>query len=67
MKVEILSEKCPAQMDICKPIRLCPNGAIIYKADIGAPLGGTISIDDSKCDSCGICIDLCCGQALVLN
>jgi Pyruvate/2-oxoacid:ferredoxin oxidoreductase delta subunit len=65
MRVKIIDERCPAQTDICQPIKQCPAKAITYKADLEAPLGGRMSIDQDKCDGCGICIDLCCGQAII--
>jgi ferredoxin len=65
MKILILEEKCPAQKDICQPLVQCPSQAIIYKEDIEALFGGRIFIDEDKCDDCKICIDLCCGNAII--
>ncbi len=67
MKVEIITEKCPAQYNICQPLMQCSLQAIIYVEDMNEPLGGRILIDYHKCDGCGICVDLCCGQAIIIR
>jgi Pyruvate/2-oxoacid:ferredoxin oxidoreductase delta subunit len=67
MKAEIIGEKCPAQYNLCQPLKQCPLKAIIYEEDINEPLGARIVIDDKVCNGCGICVDLCCGQAIIIR
>lgn len=67
MKAKLLTERCPAQSDMCKPIAECPKKAIVYTKDESAPLGGRIDIDTGTCDGCGICVPLCCGNALIME
>ena len=67
MKAELITEKCPAQYDLCQPLKQCPLQAISYEEDINQPLGGRIFIDDKICNGCGICVDLCCGQAISIQ
>ncbi len=67
MTAVLNKRKCPAQNFMCKPITICPNGAISYQADENEPLGGRILINSELCDDCGLCIDACCGQAIELR
>lgn len=64
MKVQIDLNKCTVQPEICKPLIVCPNKAIIYLKDDNAILGSKLEIDETKCDGCGICIPICCGDAI---
>jgi len=64
MKVQIDLNKCSVQLEICKPLIDCPNTAIIYTKDDNAILGAKLEIDETKCDGCGICIPICCGDAI---
>lgn len=64
MKVQIDLNKCSAQLEICKPLIDCPNKAFIYFKDENAVLGAQMEIDEAKCDGCGICIPICCGDAI---
>ena len=63
----INKRKCPAQSAICRPIQVCPTGAITYIEDENEPLGGKISIDAALCDGCGQCVAECCGDAIDLK
>lgn len=64
MKVQIDLNKCSVQLEICKPLIDCPNKAILYLKDENAILGAKLEIDEAKCDGCGICIPICCGDAI---
>jgi len=64
MKVQIDLNKCSVQLEICKPLIDCPKKAIIYLKDDNAILGAKLEIDEAKCDGCGICIPICCGDAI---
>jgi ferredoxin len=67
MSAVINKRKCPAQSTMCRPIQVCPTGAITYIEDANEPLGGKISIDTALCDDCGQCVVECCGDAITLN
>ncbi|MEK6794282.1 MAG: hypothetical protein AABZ39_05875 [Spirochaetota bacterium] len=67
MKAKLLAERCPAQSDMRRPIAACPKGAVVHSKDESAPLGGRIDIDDALCDGCGICVPLCCGNAIAVE
>jgi NAD-dependent dihydropyrimidine dehydrogenase PreA subunit len=67
MKIKLIEEKCPAQVDFCQPIMQCPIHAISFHKDENALFGGKIIIDQTQCNQCKICIDLCCGQALICD
>lgn len=67
MKPVLDERKCPMQGQICEAIPACPEGAILYIADIAAPLGGRIVFDYEKCNECGTCITECCGDAIELK
>jgi NAD-dependent dihydropyrimidine dehydrogenase PreA subunit len=67
MKIRLIEEKCPAQVEFCQPIMRCPTHAISFIKDDDALLGGRIIIDQAQCNECKICIALCCGQALESN
>ena len=67
MKPFIDKRKCPAQANICKPIQICPDGAIRYVADDDEPLGGRIEFDHDKCQECGQCVTTCCGHAIEMR
>ena len=38
----------------CPATRVCPTGAMVYDASVGAP---TLSID--RCIGCGVCAEVC--------
>ncbi len=67
MKPSIDARKCPAQEKVCTVIPACPTGAVRYVADSKAPLGGRIVIVDALCNECGLCVSVCCGQAIILG
>ncbi len=67
MKAYLDERKCAAQPEICRPIEVCPQSALVYVQDEEAPLGGRIILDNDKCDGCGLCIAECCGTALELQ
>ncbi len=64
--IEIIKEKCPAQKDICQPLIQCPLQAISFVEDMNEMMGGRIMVDNTKCDGCALCVDLCCGQAITI-
>ena len=59
--------KCAAQPDICPPIKECPNQAVSYVVDKSERIGGRIVIDLEKCEGCGKCVEICCGQCIALR
>jgi Pyruvate/2-oxoacid:ferredoxin oxidoreductase delta subunit len=63
----IIKERCAAQPEICPPIKVCPVQAVSYKEDEDEPIGGLIIIDLEKCNGCGICVNECCGQCIVMS
>jgi Pyruvate/2-oxoacid:ferredoxin oxidoreductase delta subunit len=67
MKPVLNERKCPVQAQICKAIPACPEEAINYVIDNGAPLGGRIVFNYDKCNECGICVTECCGSAIELK
>ncbi|MBI4978431.1 MAG: hypothetical protein HZC28_13205 [Spirochaetes bacterium] len=67
MKATLLAERCPAQNVMCKPAVECPAKAIVYHKDESLPLGGKITINSEQCNGCGICVTLCCGNAIALE
>ena len=64
MKAQIDLNQCSVQLSICKPIKECPGKAILYFEDENAILGAKMEVDEAKCDGCGICIPICCGNAI---
>ena len=67
MKACIDKRKCPADNRFCKPVVECPEKAILWIEDEDEPFGGRMEIDEEKCSGCGICIPLCCGDAIELR
>ena len=67
MKAVIDKKKCASDNRICKPIRECPTGAISWTEDEDEPIGSRMEIDPEKCDGCGICVPLCCGNCIELR
>ena len=65
MTPTIDKRKCPAQGTICTVIPACPTGAVQYEVDPQERLGGRIVIVDELCTECGLCVSVCCGQAIV--
>jgi NAD-dependent dihydropyrimidine dehydrogenase PreA subunit len=66
MKAIIDLNRCAVQLEICKPIKECPNKAILYSEDENAMLGAKMEIDADLCVGCGNCILVCCGNAISL-
>jgi ferredoxin len=67
MKPSVNTKKCPAQEKVCTVIPACPTGAVRYEPDAKAPLGGRIVIENALCNECGLCVSVCCGQAVVVD
>ena len=67
MKAFIDLNRCAVQMEICRPIKECPNQAIIYTEDESALLGAKMEVITAQCEGCGTCIDVCCGDAISLR
>lgn len=64
MKAYIDKKKCASDNRICKPLKDCPKNAISWVQDNDEPIGSRMEVDHGKCDGCGICITLCCGQCI---
>ena len=67
MKPYLIKRRCPAQATMCRPLQVCPSGAIQYVADEEEPLGGRIEFDHDRCEECGKCVDECCGKAIEMR
>ncbi len=67
MTPAIDARKCRAQANICTVIPTCPTGAVRYEPDATARLGGKIIIEGKLSDECGLCVSVCCGQAVVMG
>ncbi len=59
--------KCASDQRICKSLRECPTSAIFWVEDEDEPLGSRMEIDPEKCDGCGICVPLCCGNCIEMR
>lgn len=66
MKASIDLNRCSVQLSMCKPIKECPNKAILYSEDENAILGAKMEVDMERCEGCGNCILVCCGDAISL-
>jgi len=64
MKAVIDKRKCASDNRICKPMKECPVGAITWVEDEEELLGSRMEIDQEKCNGCGICVPLCCGNCI---
>ncbi len=67
MKPFIIRERCAAEPRICPPIRECPRQAVSYVEDENEPIGGRIVFDYDKCDGCGACVAICCGNCIEMR
>ena len=67
MKPFIVKERCAAQPNICPPMKDCPQKAFSYVEDEDEPIGGRIEIDLDKCESCGKCVEICCGNCIEMR
>lgn len=60
-------EKCPSLEEYCEPMRKCPLGTIHREQDDSTAMGWRTYVDSTKCDGCGLCVDLCCGGAIEIR
>ena len=67
MQPVLLKYKCAAQKEICTAIKACLAGAIVYVDDEDEPLGGKIVFDLDRCNGCGKCAEVCCGDAIEMG
>lgn len=67
MKAYIDKAKCASENRICQPLKQCPRQAVVWTEDVNEPLGSRTEIDPEKCDGCGICVPLCCGDCIELR
>lgn len=67
MRPYINDRQCYVDPRICTAIKACPQNAISYIENEDLPLGGKIIFDYEKCQECGICADVCCGQAIEMK
>ncbi|MDR3645262.1 MAG: hypothetical protein P4M02_09345 [Clostridia bacterium] len=67
MKAVIIKQKCPAQPNICQPMKNCPSSAISYIEDEEEELGGRMEVDAGQCTGCGACVPLCCGDCIEMR
>jgi len=65
MKAYIDKTKCMSDNRICKPLKDCPQGAILWIEDDDEPLGSRMEIDE--CIGCGTCVPLCCGHCIEIK
>ena len=59
--------KCASDQRICKPLRECTTSTIFWVEDEVEALGSCMEIDPEKCDGCGICVPLCCGNCIEMR
>lgn len=64
MRPYINEKKCYVNPQICTAIKGCDQNAISYIEDDEEPLGGKIIFDYEKCNECGNCAKVCCGDAI---
>ena len=64
MKAVVDKRKCPADNRFCKPVTECPTSAITWIKDENEPWGARMEVDEEKCAGCGICVPLCCAEAI---
>ena len=64
MKALVDLIRCPVHLSMCKPIKECPNQAILFSEDENAMLGVKMEVDPELCEGCGNCILVCCGDAI---
>ena len=50
---------CCGIRTMCKPIRACPNGAVVWTPKKGSKMKGIISFDYDRCTACGECVEAC--------
>jgi len=67
MKAYIDKRKCASEKRLCKPLIECPEQAISWVEDDDEPLGSRMEIDEEKCNGCGICVPLCCGNCMEIR
>lgn len=67
MRAYIDKKKCASDNRICKPMKECPKSAISWVEDDDEPLGSRMEVDSVKCDGCGVCVPLCCGQCIEIR
>ena len=67
MRASIDKRKCLSERRICKPLTECPVQAISWVEDEEEPLGSRMELDETKCTGCGICVSLCCGDAIEMR
>ena len=66
MKAYIDRRKCPASDEFCKPIRECPEKALLWIEDEADAFGARIEVVEEKCTGCGVCVELCCSECIEL-
>ncbi|MEG0874467.1 MAG: hypothetical protein RSH79_04060 [Clostridiales bacterium] len=67
LKAYIDVRYCGANQDHCQPMKDCPNEAIEIISDEHSGFGHRFVVNEEKCDGCGICIDICCGDCMELK
>ncbi len=67
LKAFIDTRFCGANEDHCRPMRECPNEAIEIIVDENSGFGQRFVVNEEKCDGCGACIDICCGDCMELQ
>jgi NAD-dependent dihydropyrimidine dehydrogenase PreA subunit len=54
--------QCCGMKSYCTPLGKCPTGAFVWSSVANSSEKGIISIDEEKCNGCGICAQTCaCG------
>ncbi len=67
LKALIDTRFCGANQSHCRPMQECPNEAIEIVADEKSGFGHRFVVNEEKCDGCGACIDICCGDCMELR
>ncbi|MEG1497788.1 MAG: hypothetical protein RR385_10500 [Clostridiales bacterium] len=67
LKAFIDTRHCGANQAHCRPMQECHNEAIEIIPDEKSGFGHRFVVNEEKCDGCGDCIDICCGDCMELK
>ncbi|HWG85187.1 MAG TPA: hypothetical protein VNT60_06895 [Deinococcales bacterium] len=59
MVAYVPSDKCSGLVNLCEPLKRCPQHAMYFLPQPGSLGKGEVIVDDLKCDGCGECLNLC--------
>lgn len=67
LKAFIDVRHCGANADHCRPMKECHNEAVEIIPDEKSGFGHRFVVNQEKCDGCGACVDICCGDCMELR